>query len=114
MGSSQKHYILRNMKLRLAKKIYKDAEIKNNICIHNVDRLLFSNEWSDLIFPTLHSDEEIDNYLDTRFPYNYRYNSFMFNKADIRIGQWHRRDSNNRLHLSIDIKSYSRTKNFKK
>ena len=89
------------MKLRLAKKIYKDAEIKNNIHIHNVDRLLFSNEWSDLIFPTLHSDEEIDNYLDTRFPYNYRYNSFMFNKADIRIGQWHRRDSNNRLHLSL-------------
>ena len=89
------------MKLRLAKKIYKDAEIKNNICIHNVDRLLFSNEWSDLIFPTLHSDEEIDNYLDTRFPYNYRYNSFMFNKADIRIGQWHHRDSNNRLHLSL-------------
>ena len=72
------------MKLRLAKKIYKDAEIKNNIRIHNVDRLLFSNEWSDLIFP-----------------YNYRYNSFMFNKADIRIGQWHRRDSNNRLHLSL-------------
>lgn len=28
------------MKLRLAKKIYKDAEIKNNIHIHNVDRLL--------------------------------------------------------------------------
>ena len=98
------------MKLRLAKKIYKDAEIKNNIHIHNVDRLLFSNEWSDLIFPTLHSDEEIDNYLDTRFPYNYRYNSFMFNKADIRIGQWHRRDSNNRHSSIIDIKSYSRTK----
>ena len=98
------------MKLRLAKKIYKDAEIKNNICIHNVDRLLFSNQWSDLIFPTLHSDEEIDNYLDTRFPYNYRYNSFMFNKADIRIGQWHRRDSNNRHPSIIDIKSYSRTK----
>ena len=102
------------MKLRLAKKIYKDSEIKNNIHIHNVDRLLFSNEWSDLIFPTLHSDEEIDNYLDTRFPYNYRYNSFMFNKADIRIGQWHRRDSNNRHPSIIDIKSYSRTKNFKK
>ena len=89
------------MKLRLAKKIYKDAEIKNSIRIHDVDRFLTSSEWTDIIFPTLHSDEEVDNYLDTRFPNNYRYNSFMFNKADIRIGQWHRRDSNNRLHLSL-------------
>lgn len=90
-----------NMKLRLAKKIYKDTEIKNNIHIHNVDRLLFSNECSDHIFPTLYFEEEIDNYLNTRFPYNYRYNSFMFNKADSRIRQWHCRDPNNRLHLSL-------------
>ena len=89
------------MKLRLAKKIYKDTDIKNSIHIHNVERLLISREWSDNIFPTLDSDEEIDNYLNTRFPYNYRYNSFMFKKADIRISQWHRRDSNNRLHLSL-------------
>ena len=89
------------MKLRLAKKIYKDTEIKNNIHIHNVDRLLFSSEWTDLIFPSLHSDEEIYNYLDTHFPYNYRYNSFMFKKANIRISKWNRRDSNNRLHLSL-------------
>ena len=89
------------MKLRLAKKIYKDAEIKNNIRSYNVDRLLFSSEWADHIFPTLHSDEEVDNYLDARFPYNYRYNSFMFKKADIRISQWHRRDSKKRLHLSL-------------
>ena len=89
------------MKLRLAKKIYKDAEIKNNIHIHKVDQLLFSSEWSDLIFHTLNSDEEIDNYLTTRFPHNYRYNSFMFKKADIRISQWHRRDSNNHLNLSL-------------
>ena len=89
------------MKLRLAKKIYKDAEIKNNIHIHKVDQLLFSSEQTDIILPTLHSDEEVDNYLDARFPNNYRYNSFMFNKADIRIGQWHRRYSNNRLHLSL-------------
>ena len=54
----------------------------------------------------------IDN--SHNFPNNYRYNSFMFNKADIRIGQWHRRDSNNRHPSIIDIKSYSRTKNFKK
>ena len=89
------------MKLRLAKKIYKDAEIKNNIRIHNVDCFLTSSEWTDIIFPTLHSDEEVDNYLFRRFPNNYRYNSFMFNKADIRISRWHRRDSNNRLHLSL-------------
>ena len=89
------------MKLRLAKKIYKDAEIKNNIHIHNVDRLLFFFFCFYLIFPTLHSGEEIDNYLDTRFPYNYRYNSFMFKKANIRISKWNRRDSNNRLHLSL-------------
>ena len=89
------------MKLRLAKKIFKDAVIKNNIHIHNVDRFLTSSEWTDIIFPTLHSDKEVDNYLDTRFPFNYRYNSYMFKKADIRIGQWHRRDSNNRLHLSL-------------
>ena len=89
------------MKLRLAKKIYKDAEIKNNIHIHKVDQLLCSSEWTDIIFPTLYSEEEVDNYLDTRFPNNYRYNSYMFKKADIRIGQWHRRDSNNRLHLSL-------------
>ena len=82
------------MKLRLAKKIFKDAIIKNNIHIDNVDRFLTSSEWTDIIFPTLHSDEEVDNYLDTRFPYNYRYNSFLFNKADIRISQWHRRYNN--------------------
>ena len=93
------------MKLRLAKKIYKDAEIKNNIHIHKVDQLLFSNEWTDLIFPTLHSDEEVNNYLDTRFPFNYRYNSFMFNKAYNRIGQWFRRYSHSidRHHFSIPI-----------
>ena len=73
------------MKLRLAKKIYKDAEIKNNIRIHNVDRFLTSSEWCDIIFPTLHSDEEVDNYLYTRFPNNYRYNSFMFNKAFVAV-----------------------------
>ena len=89
------------MKLRLAKKIFKDAIIKNNIHIDNVDRFLTSSEWTDIIFPTLHSDEEVDNYLDARFPFNYRYNSYMFKKADNRIGQWHRRDSNNRLHLSL-------------
>ena len=75
------------MKLRLAKKIYKDAEIKNNIHIHKVDQLLFSSEWTDLIFPTLHSDEEVDNYLDTRFPYNYLYNSYKIKKAKNRISQ---------------------------
>lgn len=90
------------MKLRLAKKIFKDAVIKNNIHIHDVDRFLISSEWTDIIFPTLHSDEEVDNYLDTRFPHNYRYNSFMFNKADIRISQWHRR-YNNRHHFSIQV-----------
>ena len=95
------------MKLRLAKKIYKDAEIKNNIHIHKVDQLLCSSEWTDLIFPTLHSDEEVDNYLATRFPHNYRYNSFMFNKADIRICQWHRRYSNKRFHLSLQTKTCS-------
>ena len=98
------------MKLRLAKKVFKDAEIKNNIHIHNVDRLLFSNERSDLIFPTLHSDAELDHYLNTRSPYNHRYSSFMFNKADIRISQWHRRDSKS----IVGIKSYSQTKTFKK
>ena len=92
------------MKLRLAKKIYKDAEIKNNIRIHDVDRFLTSSEWCDIIFPTLHSDEEVDNYLDTRFPHNYRYTSFLFNKADIRISQWHRRYSNKRYHLSFQTK----------
>lgn len=91
------------MKLRLAKKIVKDAEIKNNIHIDNVDRFLISSEWTDIIFPTLHSDEEVDNYLATRFPYNYRYNSFMFNKADIRISQWHRR-YNNRQYPSFESK----------
>ena len=89
------------MKLRLAKKIYKDAEIKNNIRSYNVDRFFTSSEWTDIMFYTLHSDEEVDNYLDARFPYNYRYNSFMFKKADIRISQWHRRDSKKRLHLSL-------------
>ena len=91
------------MKLRLAKKIYKDAEIKNSIRIHDVDRFLTSSEWTDIIFPTLHSDKEVENYLDTRFPYNYRYNSFMFNKADIRISQWHRR-YNNRHYPSFESK----------
>ena len=93
------------MTLRLAKKIYKDAEIKNSIRIHNVDRFLTSREWLDIIFPTLHSDEEVDNYLYTRFPNNYRYNSFMFNRAYIRIGQWfHRyRHSIKREHISVPI-----------
>ena len=95
------------MKLRLAKKIYKDAEIKNNIHIHKVDQLLCSSEWTDLIFPTLHSDDEVDNYLDTRFPHNYHYNSFLFNKADIRIYQWHRRYSNNRHYPSFESKTCS-------
>ena len=94
------------MKLRLAKKIFKDAVIKNNIHIHNVDRFLTSSEWTDIIFPTLHSDEEVDNYLAMRFPHNYRYNSFMFNKADIRISQWHRR-YNNRHYPSFEVKSCS-------
>ena len=93
------------MKLRLAKKIYKDAEIKNSIRIYNVDRFLTSSEWTDIIFPTLHSDEEVDNYLYKRFPNNYRYNSFMFNKAYIRIGQWFRRYSHSlkRQHFSIPV-----------
>ena len=101
------------MKLRLAKKIYKDAEVKNSIHIHNVDRLLVSSEWTDLIFPTLHSDEEIDNYLDIHFPFNYRYNSYMFKKAVIRIGQWHRRDSDNRLHLSMTANPILEQKNLR-
>ena len=93
------------MKLRLAKKIYKDAVIKNNIHIDNVDRFLTSSEWTDIIFPTLHSDEEVGNYLYTRFPNNYRYNSFMFNRAYIRIGQWFRRYSHSlkRHHFSIPV-----------
>ena len=90
------------MKLRLAKKIYKDAEIKNSIRIHNVDRFLTSSEWTDIIFPTLHSDEEVDNYLYKRFPNNYRYNSFMFNRAYIRIGQWFRR-YNDRHNISVQV-----------
>ena len=102
------------MKLRLAKKIYKDTDIKNSIHIHNVERLLISREWSDNIFPTLNSDEEIDNYLNTRFPYNYRYNSFMFKKADIRIGQWHRRYSNDRLNISLAVLPIIEQKTFKK
>ena len=73
------------MKLRLSKKIYKDAEIKNSIRIHNVERLLISREWLDIIFPTLYSDEDVDTYLYTRFPNNYRYNSFMFNKAFVAV-----------------------------
>ena len=91
------------MKLRLAKKIFKDAEIKNNIHIDNVDRFLTSSEWTDIIFPTLHSDEEVDNYLYKRFPNNYRYNSFMFNKACIRIGQWFRSYPIKRQHFSIPV-----------
>ena len=93
------------MNLRLAKKIYKDAEIKNSIRIHNVDSFLISSEWCDIIFPTLHSDEEVDNYLYKRFPNNYRYNSFMFNKAYNRIGQWFRRYSHSidRHHFSIPV-----------
>ena len=94
------------MKLRLAKKIVKDAEIKNNIHIDNVDRFLTSSEWTDIIFPTLHSDEEVDNYLAMRFPHNYRYNSFLFNKADIRISQWHRR-YNNSHYPSFESKTCS-------
>ena len=99
------------MKLRLAKKIYKDAEIKNSIRIHNVDRFLTSSEWLDIIFPTLHSDEEVDNYLYKRFPNNYRYNSFMFNRAYIRIGQWFCRYSHSlkRHHYSIPISLQPKT-----
>ena len=92
------------MKLRLAKKIYKDAEIKNSTRIHDVDRFLTSSEWTDIIFPTLHSDEEVDNYLATRFPHNYRYNSFLFNKADNRSIQLHRR-YNNGHYPSLEVKS---------
>ena len=73
------------MKLHLAKKIYKDTDIKNSIHIHNVERLLISREWLDIIFPTLYSDEDVDTYLYTRFPNNYRYNSFMFNKAFVAV-----------------------------
>ena len=102
------------MKIRLAKKIYKDTDIKNGIHIHNVERLLISREWSDNIFPTLNSDEEIDNYLNTRFPYNYRYNSFMFKKADIRIGQWHRRYAGDRLNISLAVLPIIEQKTFKK
>ena len=102
------------MKIRLAKKIYKDTDIKNSIHIHNVERLLISREWADNIYPTLNSDEEIDNYLNTRFPYNYRYNSFMFKKADVRIGQWHRRYSGDRLNISLAVLPIIEQKTFKK
>ena len=92
------------MKLRLAKKIYKDSEIKNNIRIHEIDRFLTSIEWRDIIFPTLHFVEEVDNYLDMRFPHNYSYNLFMFNRAYTRISQWNRHYSN-RHHLSCQPKT---------